>query len=464
MVCLRRVLPFLLASVVALLAQAPQLNSHALKSKQFKSALESAHLSHVRIVRVSLAQGPVQINQDGRGWQRLNLNAPISEGDEVRTGDAGRAVIELEGGSTVKLIPNSVALFQRLALDGKGTRLSDVAITQGTAYFSLASKDAEGFRALFPEGVVTTDGSAEFRVAVNGAQGQVTGLGGQAEVATANDSYLLKKNDQLQVSQAAPAALAKSKTRDTWDQWSASLDQQARASSLKAELDPYGTWRGNWWYPSIAMAGWNPFMNGMWFFDPAMGYVWDSFYPWGWDPFHFGMWWDSPLGWAWSPFGGDLFAGAPMFWGNGVLGPGWMAPPMPPPPPAPTPHHQIGILAIRSGGAVAPARVVGTQDWYRARALGGYDRAGISGRAAMRTTLNAEQMAAMRRAHSSFGHDRERIMGPRIMREAPMGGWQGAGVAASSGLPPSARPAATMPSPVAMPSPAPRVSAPRVPK
>ncbi|MGH9541055.1 MAG: FecR domain-containing protein [Terriglobales bacterium] len=450
---LRVLVPFLLALGLALVAQPPTPTSG------------KAQLSHVRIVRVSLSQGGVEINQQaGRGWQRVSVNAPISQSDAVRTGADGRAAIELEAGSTIKLTPNSEVTFQRLALTPQGERLSDVAVTSGTVFFTLEKKDAQGFRALFPEGVATSDGhDAEFRVDVSQGRGTLRVLNGRAEVAAGNDSYLLKRNDVLELAETAPAELAKSKTRDAWDQWSESLDQTTKASDVKAGLASYGAWRGNWWYPTVA-ANWNPYLNGAWFFDPTYGYVWDSFYAWGWDPFHYGMWWDSPLGWAWSPMGGAFFMAAPQVFVNGAVAQS-LAPPRPP---APLIHRGPAVSAIRvvkSAGVAASAGTLGTPAWYRARAQGRFSRAGISGSEARRAGMSRMQMAAQRRARSTFGRDRQRVMGPRIMQMGlPRREWPGA--SANGALPISgasssmAAPRAPMPvSPAMSPSmPAPHVS------
>lgn len=414
---LRWLFPLLAFSVV-LWGQAPQLAKRA----------AATQFSRARIVRISLAQGTVEINQqDGRGWQRVAINAPLTQADQVRTGVDGRAEVEFEAGSTVKLIPNGELTFQRLELAPDGEHLSDVAVTQGTAFFTLNDHDAPGFRALFPEGVATApDNKARFRVTVANGTGEVRVLDGKAEVAAANDSYLLKKNDLLALTATAPAALAKVRAEDSWDEWSQALDKQAGGQAIKAQLANYGQWQGGWWHPSGVAAGWNPYMNGAWFFDPTLGYMWDSFYDWGWAPFHYGMWWDSPSGWAWSPLGGSFFMGGPLLVTTGMGGTA-AGLKVPTPPPTP-PIHRVavaGIATVRSNGAVASARTLGTPGWYQAHAgMGRMNRAGISGSAAM-ARMDSNQMAALKRARSTASFDRQQAMWAhwrqnqaRMMRES----------------------------------------------
>jgi len=51
-------------------------------------------------------------------------------------------------------------------------------------------------------------------------------------------------------------------------------------------------------------AGWDPFMDGAWAFNPGFGFGWVSAYPWGWTPYHYGSWVFLPgYGWAWQPGG-----------------------------------------------------------------------------------------------------------------------------------------------------------------
>src|SRR5262249_37840076 len=76
-----------------------------------------------------------------------------------------------------------------------------------------------------------------------------------------------------------------------------------------SDLNYYGAFfnapgYGNLWQPYFVNAGWDPFMNGMWAWNPGYGYTWVSAYPWGWTPFHCGSWlFGQSFGWAWQPGG-----------------------------------------------------------------------------------------------------------------------------------------------------------------
>lgn len=74
-------------------------------------------------------------------------------------------------------------------------------------------------------------------------------------------------------------------------------------------LSPYGTWLDvpgyGWsWQPTAVVInpGWRPYCdNGDWLWTDA-GWYWNSYYSWGWAPFHYGRWYSHPgSGWLWCP-------------------------------------------------------------------------------------------------------------------------------------------------------------------
>lgn len=84
------------------------------------------------------------------------------------------------------------------------------------------------------------------------------------------------------------------------------------------DLSPYGNWidyppYGEVWSPDLAV-GFRPYAtNGRWFYTNA-GWAWDSFYSWGWAPFHYGRWlYDDVYGWLWVP--GYEWSPAWVTWG-----------------------------------------------------------------------------------------------------------------------------------------------------
>src|SRR6202035_1453187 len=79
--------------------------------------------SQARIVRLSDVQGSVQIDKNtGLGFESAFLNLPITQGAHIRTHDRGRAEIEFEDGSTLRLTPNTTVEFSTLGLRDSAKR------------------------------------------------------------------------------------------------------------------------------------------------------------------------------------------------------------------------------------------------------------------------------------------------------------------------------------------------------
>ncbi len=328
-------------------------------------------ISHVRIVRLSLVSGPVQVKFPGRAWQRGLINAPVTEGETVRTGANARAEVELEDGSTIRLIPNSSAGFTELALLNR-VRLTTVRPISGTIYLNLRRKHTtRGFRLRLPEGLITLPfGKSEFRVMMSGSSADVLVLDGHLNLVSGGLPYKLNKNDQLTLVAGEPASLANDHVRDRWDAWNHQRNQIVEVNSLSglnspfsfglAELGTYGTWDNDCWQPLGMAAGWSPYNNGIWYYDPSVGYVWDSFYPWGWLPFHFGAWMMGTAGWCWTP-SNDFWSFAPMPTAFYVPGGPTFTPPRRPPPPPPPPVRKKIITAnatVHGGAAVRGAHPI----------------------------------------------------------------------------------------------------------
>ena len=62
-------------------------------------------------------------------------------------------------------------------------------------------------------------------------------------------------------------------------------------------LDPYGDWfydgsHGWVWRPTVAVVdvGWRPYSQGGRWIYSDVGWYWNSYYSWGWAPFHYGRW------------------------------------------------------------------------------------------------------------------------------------------------------------------------------
>ena len=109
----------------------------AVLATAFLSVSASAE-SKARIVRLSEVQGTVQMDRAaGDGFDKAFINLPVIEGSKIKTGKDGRAEVEFEDGSALRLAPNSEIAFARLALGDDGQKFSTVQLVAGTVYANL---------------------------------------------------------------------------------------------------------------------------------------------------------------------------------------------------------------------------------------------------------------------------------------------------------------------------------------
>src|SRR5436190_4732447 len=94
--------------------------------------------SHVRIVRLSYIVGGVQIDRNTGQFEKAIVNLPITQGTKLRTEADGRAEVEFEDGSTLRLAPKTTVQFPQLSLRDSGAKISGVDIQSGTVYVGSA--------------------------------------------------------------------------------------------------------------------------------------------------------------------------------------------------------------------------------------------------------------------------------------------------------------------------------------
>jgi len=285
--------------------------------------------SQARIVRLSDVQGRVQIDKNtGLGFENAFLNLPVTQGVQLRTGANGRAEIEFEDGSTLRLAPNSVMQFSTLGTNDAGKHYSAVDLTEGMAYVNWLGQSGDQFTLNFSREKITLERSAHFRVQtatdvaklavykgnveVEGPSGKTTVPKKQTANFDADDKYTLAKGIE-----EAPL--------DSWDKDSIVYhDQYAKNNSSPygygfSDLNYYGGFYnvpgyGMLWQPYFTGVGWDPFMDGAWSFYPGFGYTFISAYPWGWMPYRYGNWMFLPgYGWMWQPGAWNSWATIPHY-------------------------------------------------------------------------------------------------------------------------------------------------------
>ena len=309
--------------------------------------------SQVRIVRLSYVEGDVQLDRnEGQGFTKAFLNLPIIEGSRLSTGTDGYAEAELEDGSTIRLVPNSLAGFPELTRDNTGTQTT-VALTQGEAYFRWKQNHNDVLRVRSGDQIFTAKKKSHFRIGVSDTGSALAVFDGQLEALRPNGlKIVLKKNETLSLDKTDLERyfLARNITAEPFDDWDhgrqSDFDKQEQAivqANSYANLNQYGSYitvpyYGSVWQPAGVGYGWTPYQDGSWVWYPSAGYVWVSSYPWGWAPYRYGSWlYVNNIGWCWQPG---------TYVNTWNTGPVFIHPPGGYNPPQPPRHHQDGIIIV----------------------------------------------------------------------------------------------------------------------
>lgn len=294
-------------------------------------ALPALAESQARIVRLSDVQGSVQIDKNtGLGFENAFVNLPITQGVHIKTGATGRAEVEFEDGSSMRLTPNTTVEFSKLGLTDAGQRVSEVNLVEGMTYVNWLGKD--DFSLNFSREKVSLDRAAHFRVDTSTEVANLAVFKGDVDVQGPNGSLAVAKkktatfdaanDDKSKIdNKIAEAPL------DSWDKEAVSYhDEYAKNNQSSSpygyglsDLNYYGAYNnvpgyGMMWQPYFAGVGWDPFMNGAWGWYPGFGYMYASAYPWGWLPYRYGTWMFVPgFGWGWQPGGWGSWVNTPVY-------------------------------------------------------------------------------------------------------------------------------------------------------
>ena len=331
-----------------------------------------------RAVRLSSVDGQVQLSQGSQVLaQQALANAPLFEGTQITTGDDGRAEVQFEDGSVVRVSPNSVLTLSVLRQQGQATQ-TEVLLNSGLGYFEIQGDSGSNrFKVRFSDDAVSASGFTVMRVNLDNPPGELAVFSGNAHLDGGNALALdLRGGESVKLNADQPGnyLLAESIEPDSWDAWNSDRDQALTAQEADrttatanvpdannpawSDLDSNGNWynvpgQGYVWSPYEASnTGWEPYGCGNWMWTPLYGYVWVSCEPWGFMPYASGLWsYYDGFGWGWAPGGGE-------WWGGGG---GWGYnighTPFRYTPPGRPRGGPVGP-AIRSGGRYQPFPVV----------------------------------------------------------------------------------------------------------
>lgn len=276
--------------------------------------------------RLSSVEGKVRLMQGGQVLADPALvNAPLFAGTQVETGDDGKAEIQFEDGSVVRLAPGSGLALT--ALGGQAGPGTQVVLEGGLGYFELQGGQGGQISVRFGDSVATASGFTVMRIQMDNPPGELAVFSGNAHLERGNSMAVdLHGGESVALNGADPTRynLAESIEPDSWDTWNSDRDQALNSEATDQtgaannftnnstpawnDLDANGNWynvpgQGYVWSPyEAANEGFDPYGNGNWMATPGYGYIFVSAYPWGYMPYQCGMWnFYDGFGWGWTP-------------------------------------------------------------------------------------------------------------------------------------------------------------------
>ena len=386
---------------------------------------------NVRAARLSFVEGDVQLTQGSQVLANPALaNTPLFEGTEITTKEDGRAELQFDDGSVVRISPNSSLKIAALRQDG-GAAKAELVLQSGLAYFEMQGDTAAGrMTARFGDSAVTASGFTVLRISLDNPPGELAVFSGNAHLERNSTlSMDLHGGESVALNATDPNLYNLSETiePDSWDAWNADRDQElnsqeaaktaASGSSINSnnpawgDLDANGNWynvpgQGYVWSPYAAASGnWDPYGCGNWVWTPQFGYVWVSCEQWGYLPYTSGNWnYYDGFGWGWAPgFGYPWWTTGAWGWNIGTRPPRYLPPHRPhgtpvrppnqpirrggfyqpnpviavnriPSSPAANPMHVVGSPVTISGATVEPLRPLSPRPTYNPSTASGFSR------------------------------------------------------------------------------------------
>ena len=270
----------------------------------------------VRLARFAYVHGNVTWRADeNQEWSQATGNLPIRQGAQIWVNDGGRAEVQFDDGSTLRLGNGALATLQTLYSDADG-EFSEIKLNAGLA--SMRVKHSHSIYQIdTPLTALKAKGPAKFRIgvgdgveiAIHSGNATVEGDAGKAELRSGDFLDMRDANSPYDV-HSIPAA-------DNWDRWNDDRDNIGTGSNsqrylpeniaiVAGDLDSSGSWHddgeyGHVWSPRVSDSNWRPYHDGHWTWVNPFGWTWVADESWGWAPYHYGTWVNRPYGWAWCP-------------------------------------------------------------------------------------------------------------------------------------------------------------------
>ena len=288
----------------------------------------SASLGYMRI---SLIENDVQIKTpEADEWGFASVNTPLDEGDEVWVPQGGRAELQLNSGSYIRLAGNTA--LQVLSIDEDSSQFY---LTQGNAYIFYDAPRGSVIQIDTPDASTRAFDRAIFGVSMSDQYTDVAVYKGYVETENQIGETRVNAGEMISLGPNTDGEIGPIGSPHDWEWWNQARNErllEAKKSessrylpselrTYSSDMDSSGRWvhvpeYGNVWSPrGFVSVNWTPYREGRWIWRGG-DYVWVSYEPWGWVPYHYGRWSFSPsIGWFWVP----PVRGA-VYWAPGYVG------------------------------------------------------------------------------------------------------------------------------------------------
>ena len=283
----------------------------------------------VRMARFAYIKGDVTWRPDSSAsWSKATNNLPLRQGAEITVNKGGRADIQFDDGSALRLGNGAVVVLKVLFSDDKG-EFTEIAVTDGLA--TLHSRHADAvYQVDTPMASVKFSGESQVRFGVDGGSEIAVQAGSVAVEGSAGKTTVTAGNYLYLRDATASYTTHRIPSSDSWDQWNSDRNRlidgksetykhvPANIGLVAEDLDSAGTWHEDakygWvWAPRVSERNWRPYYDGQWVWADPYGWTWVSNEAWGWAPYHYGTWVELSYGWSWCP------GPASQYWSPGVV-------------------------------------------------------------------------------------------------------------------------------------------------
>jgi len=309
------------------------------------------YFGHVSLVDLKNdGKDPLVVREGAANPEVASLNLPLGPGDLIRTSDERRCEIEFDNGTIVRLDTDTELKIETILAHAlsSGDKLSNLVLSKGRIYVMYKEyNSAEVFQVLTPNSAIKLKHNTVATVGweIRGGT-DVQVKFGKASVLYGPDPEKLAsgsvyKNERLKILSDQTPIMAEYDAATEFEAWNNHINEEFVELHKGKSILPkaiqrlpeavfyfaqkYGDLYGEWIYDDLYGYVWRPFYNetypgGSWqpyvygrWADYSGQMYWVPDEPWGWIPYHLGVWqWDESKGWFWLP--GSAFAPAWADW------------------------------------------------------------------------------------------------------------------------------------------------------